>query len=44
MGEQQAQIIADYYVLQAYGYREWNIQRRKGGRWSLIKVFQIKIR
>ncbi|BEM58633.1 hypothetical protein SMETP3_23790 [Serratia marcescens] len=32
--EQQAQIIADYYVLQAYGYREWNIQRRKA--WPVV--------
>lgn len=27
--EQQAQIMADYYVLRTYGYKEWGIQRRK---------------
>jgi hypothetical protein len=27
--EQQAQIVADYYVLYIWGYREWDIQRRK---------------
>ncbi|WP_249221026.1 type IV secretion protein Rhs [Serratia rubidaea] len=27
--EQQAQIVADYYVLKTYGVDEWDIQRRK---------------
>ncbi|UQY42677.1 type IV secretion protein Rhs [Mixta hanseatica] len=51
--EQQAQIVADYYVLYTYGYKEWDTQRRRStplvtlrgafNRDNLISVYQKTI-